>query len=99
MQHCAMMPHACVLSSMAFVHNYCDDCTAADMDMMRRVKVMDPPLKEQQFLDVLAVHGKRTQNKYLSGTTLPDDASIKVGGLSSMFAAPSGIQGRPALSF
>jgi hypothetical protein len=52
--------------------------------MMRRVKVMDPPLKEQQFMDVLAVHGKRTQHKYLSGTTLPDDPSIKVGCLSTL---------------
>lgn len=40
---------------------------------------MSPPLKEQQFLDVLAVHGKRSQNKYLSGTTLPDDPASKVG--------------------
>jgi hypothetical protein len=45
---------------------------------------MDPPLKEQQFMDVLAVHGKRTQHKYLSGTTLPDDPSIKVGCLSTL---------------
>ena len=54
---------------------------AADIDMMQRVKVIDPPLREQQFHDVLAVHGKRSQNKYLSGTTLPDDPTSKVGGL------------------
>jgi hypothetical protein len=49
--------------------------------MMQRVKVINPPLREQQFHDVLAVHGKRSQNKYLSGTTLPDDPTSKVGGL------------------
>jgi hypothetical protein len=50
---------------------------AADIDMLHRAKVMDPPLKEHQWLDVLAVHGKRTDTSYMPGAWLPDDPHDK----------------------
>lgn len=50
---------------------------AADIDMFRRAKMMDPPLKEHQWLDVQAVHGKRTDTSYWPGAWLPDDPHVK----------------------
>jgi hypothetical protein len=52
---------------------------AADLDMMHRAKIMTPPLREHQYLDVLVVHGKRADTQYLSGsgTTVPDDPHIQ----------------------
>lgn len=50
---------------------------AADIDMFRRAKMMVPPLKEHQWLDVLAVHGKRTDTSYWPGAWLPDDPHVK----------------------
>jgi hypothetical protein len=47
--------------------------------MIIRAKVMDPPLKEKQFMDVRAVHGKRAHTTYISGTGLPDDPADQVG--------------------
>lgn len=37
------------------------------------MRVMIPPMKEQQYLDVLAVHGSRTDEHYWPGAWLPDD--------------------------
>lgn len=39
--------------------------------------MMEPPLKEHQWLDVLAVHGKRTDTSYWPGAWLPDDPHVK----------------------
>jgi GT2 family glycosyltransferase len=52
---------------------YCED-----WDMMRRVKLADPPLKEHTYFDVLAVHGKRTDTSYYPGGYLPDDPNVPV---------------------
>jgi GT2 family glycosyltransferase len=49
-----------------------------DFDMFRRVKLADPPLKEHQYLDVLAVHGKRADSSYRPGAWLPDDPNVQV---------------------
>jgi hypothetical protein len=45
--------------------------------MFHRAKIMDPPLKEHQWKDVLAVHGKRTDTNYFPGAWLPDDPNVK----------------------
>lgn len=36
----------------------------ADLDMIQRGRVMDPPMRETQFMDVHAVHGKRADTAY-----------------------------------
>jgi hypothetical protein len=43
-------------------------CPLADLDMIQRGRVMDPPMRERQFMDVHAVHGKRADTAYYSGT-------------------------------
>jgi len=45
--------------------------------MFRRMKVMDPPMKEHQYQDVLAVHGKRKDTGYLPGAWLADDPNVQ----------------------
>lgn len=47
------------------------------MDLFQRVKVMDPPLRVRVFEDVFAVHGKRNDTGYISGTGLPDDPNTQ----------------------
>lgn len=58
---------------------HCSPVWRADFDMFRRMKVIDPPLKEHLYQDVLAVHGKRADTGYVPGAWLPDDPHSQVG--------------------
>lgn len=63
--------HSCVFLFVPHKHQslvHCLSHSPADLDMIQRGRVMNPPMRETQFMDVHAVHGKRADTAYYSGT-------------------------------